>query len=106
MSNQTQLEPIDADILELSIEELRQLYMQNRSKARIGIKTLEATGDDHCWIDLIDALISFVPVEERKNFTIGNFNMIKNRILYGCHKFIDFEISQGRVLPDKERAIS
>ncbi len=91
---------IDKDIEELSIEELRQQYMQRRIEAKKAIATLSTRGNDNCWDDLLKTIENLLPEPEKGLFKLGKFNMCKTEILSYCKKWIDFQESQGNVLPD------
>ena len=94
--------PVDRDVQELSLRELRQWYMQRRQEARNSITTLKSEGNNNCWIDMFKTVQNLLPAEEEKKFELGKFNMCSNEILYNCRKWVEFQQSQGNVLPDRE----
>lgn len=94
--------PVDPDVQELSLRDLRQLYMQRRLEARRSVETLNSGGNNNCWIDMFKTIQNLLPVSENKQFHLGKFNMCSNEVLYNCRKWINFQQSQGNVLPDRE----
>ncbi|QQS22597.1 hypothetical protein IPM19_03120 [bacterium] len=91
-------EEIDPDISSMPIYKLQQLVQKQRNEARKALKTLAANGNDNCWDDLLKALESILPPEERKLFKLGKFNMCPTDILKHCEAWIRYQASQGNIL--------
>ena len=94
---------VDEDIAKLNLYQLQQLVMRNRRDARKGIETLMASGNNHCWDDMVQAILNQVTKEERENFRMGYFAMTPERTLFFCKRFINLKHETCSRIPLEEK---